>query len=87
MKRSKPNEKVRTEMRKSGVTQWELADHLGISESYFSRIFGRYELDDLTRVAMIGIVHIIAAEKKEKDFERRNERACKNMKRIVEAEE
>ena len=58
--RREVNEDVKYYMRMKNVSQWELAEACGVSESYFSRRFGRYEQADFIKKDMLAIIDDIA---------------------------
>ena len=52
---SKTNERVRTELKKNGMYQWQLAKRLGVSEPTFTRMM-REELPDEEQDRLVSII-------------------------------
>ena len=52
---SKTNERVRAELKKNGMYQWQLAKRLGMSEPTFTRMM-REELPDEEQDRLVSII-------------------------------
>ena len=56
------NERVKMELFRSGVKQWQLSKKLEVSESQVTRML-RNEMDDEKQEELVALIHEIEAEK------------------------